>query len=114
MQICATTEIAFESLTFVEHTNKKLQGGNAYAKFKEAGCQTADLSSEEETAAESEAETEVETEEVSEAETEESTEANPFASLDPSTGFTEEKLAEIDFFSKRLLLAADASLRKNG
>lgn len=35
---------------------------------------------------------------------------DPFASLDLSTGFTEEQLGAIEFSSKRLLVAADASV----
>lgn len=52
---------------------------------------------------------EVETESESET-TEESTQADPFASLDPTSGLTEEQLGAIDFSSKRLLVAADESV----
>ena len=58
-------------------------------------------------------EVESEAESTSEIETEGSTEvekADPFAALDPSTGFTEEALAAIDFSSKRLLVAADPAV----
>ena len=60
-------------------------------------------------AAEEETSAEVETESESET-TEESTQADPFASLDPTSGVTEEQLGAIDFSSKRLLVAADESV----
>ena len=69
--------------------------------------ETATQAAEEETGAE--VETEVETESESET-TEESTQADPFASLDPTSGVTEEQLGAIDFSSKRLLVAADESV----
>ena len=69
--------------------------------------ETATQAAEEETSAE--VETEVETESESET-TEESTQADPFASLDPTSGVTEEQLGAIDFSSKRLLVAADESV----
>ena len=69
--------------------------------------ETATQAAEEETSAE--VETEVETESESET-TEESTQADPFASLDPTSGLTEEQLGAIDFSSKRLLVAADESV----
>ena len=69
--------------------------------------ETATQAAEEETSAE--VETEVETESESET-TEESTQADPFASLDPASGVTEEQLGAIDFSSKRLLVAADESV----
>ena len=59
-----------------------------------------DETAETETVAETTTETVTETQE-------ESTQADPFAALDPSTGFTEGALAAIDFSSKRLLVAAD-------
>ncbi len=58
-------------------------------------------SDEEEAAETTMIETEVETE---------AEKADPFAALDPSTGFTEEALAAIDFSSKRLLVAADPAV----
>ena len=69
--------------------------------------ETATQAAEEETSAE--VETEVETESESET-TEESTQVDPFASLDPTSGVTEEQLGAIDFSSKRLLVAADESV----
>ena len=69
--------------------------------------ETATQAAEEETSAE--VETEVEAESESET-TEESTQADPFASLDPTSGVTEEQLGAIDFSSKRLLVAADESV----
>ena len=61
-------------------------------------------------AAEEETNTEVETEVETESETtEESTQADPFASLDPTSGLTEDQLGAIDFSSKRLLVAIDES-----
>lgn len=55
-------------------------------------------------------ETESETETESEIESEAETKANPFESLDPTSGFSESDLAEIDFSSKRLLVATDANV----
>ena len=61
--------------------------------------------------AEEETDTEAETEVETESETtEESTQADPFASLDPTSGLTEEQLGAIDFSSRRLLIAADSSV----
>ena len=74
---------------------------------EEEAAETAMIETEVETEAESEAES------TSEIETDGSTEAekaDPFAALDPSTGFTEEALAAIDFSSKRLLVAADPAV----
>ena len=74
--------------------------------------ETTTQAAEEKTSAEVETEIEVETESESESETEteESTQADPFASLDPTSGLTEEQLGVIDFSSKRLLVAADESV----
>ena len=74
--------------------------------------ETTTQAAEEKTSAEGETEIEVETESESESETEteESTQADPFASLDPTSGLTEEQLGVIDFSSKRLLVAADESV----
>ena len=58
----------------------------------------------------SEMETEVETEFETEIESETETEANLFESLDPASGLSESDLAGIDFSSKRLLVAADATV----
>ncbi len=74
---------------------------------EEEAAETTMIETEVETEAESEAES------TSEIETDGSTEAekaDPFAALDPSTGFTEEALAAIDFSSKRLLVAADPAV----
>ncbi len=73
----------------------------------EEAAETTQIETEVATEAESEAES------TSEIETEGGTEvekADPFAALDPSTGFTEEALAAIDFSSKRLLVAADPAV----
>lgn len=110
-----SVSIAFETDSSVavesrieEVTTKEAASATAQSEQVEITTQAA----EEKTSAEVETEIEVETESESESETEteESTQADPFASLDPTSGLTEEQLGVIDFSSKRLLVAADESV----
>ena len=111
----AQTEVQTEATrqeTTEEQTKEDTVGTTAEAVTKE---ETAEAATKNETEKETvevttENETEEETVEVTtENETEEPKE-ELFTKLDPSTGFTEEDLAAIDFSSRRLLIAADSSV----
>ena len=111
----AQTEVQTEATrqeTTEEQTKEATVGTTAEAVTKE---ETVEVTTENETEKETvevttENETEEETVEVTtENETEEPKE-ELFTKLDPSTGFTEEALAAIDFSSKRLLIAADPAV----
>ena len=124
----AQTEVQTEATrqeTTEEQTKEDTVGTTAEAVTKEETAEaatknetekeTVEVTTENETEKETvEVTTENETEEESvevttENETEEPKE-ELFTKLDPSTGFTEEDLAAIDFSSRRLLIAADSSV----
>ena len=105
--ICEEEETSLPAEVDPSGEDTKESDANETRGPDEEAAETTQIETEVATEAESEAESTIEIE------TEGSTEvekADPFAALDPSTGFTEEALAAIDFSSKRLLVAADPAV----